>query len=271
MVNEKLTSEEFKPEEFTSNYGVGEELAEKPILEHLRELKTRVIYSVLSLVICSLISYYFAEDIYAFLVEPLAKISSETNRRMIYTSLTEAFVTYLKLAIFAGFVFSFPIIFYQIYSFIAPGLYKKEKRFFLPLFIASPALFIVGAAFVYYFLLPTAWQFFLSFETNASPLPIELEAKIADYLSLVTSLIIAFGVSFQLPIIMILLVISGLVEAKTLSQARKYMVLLMLIFAAILTPPDVISQLSLFIPLYFLYEVTIIICRIINKKEKQDA
>lgn len=262
-------------EEYTSNYGVGEELVERPILEHLRELKSRVIYAVLSLVIGSFIAYYFAEDIYSFLIEPLAKASPDNQRRMIYTSLTEAFVTYLKLAIFAGFVFSFPVIFYQIYAFIAPGLYKKEKRFFLPIFIASPALFLVGAAFVYYFLLPTAWQFFLSFETTNSPLPIELEAKIADYLSLVTSLIIAFGVSFQLPIVMILLVTSGLVTVESLTESRKYAVILMLILAAILTPPDVISQLSLFIPLYFLYEATIIICRIINKnnkyKEKQDA
>jgi sec-independent protein translocase protein TatC len=254
-------------EEITTNNGMSEKEIEKPIIEHLRELKKRLIYSVLALLLGFFIAYFFKIEIYKFLIKPLANLTAEGERKMIYTNLTEAFVTYIKLSIFAGFIFAFPVMAFQVYAFIAPALYKNEKKFFIPLLVSSPVLFVFGGAFVYYFLFPTAWDFFLSFETSATEtlIPIKLEAKVADYLSLVTSLIIAFGLSFQLPIILLLLVFSGVLSLENLIKTRKYAVVVILIIAAILTPPDVISQIALFLPLYFLYEITILICKIYKK------
>ena len=235
----------------------------KELIEHLRELKKRLIISISALLIASIISYFFVQDIYAFLVKPLADaIGDEAGRKMIFTGLTEAFITYLKLSIFLGIIISFPIFAFQIYSFCAPGLYKDEKRFFVPFLFISPALFLTGASFVYYFLFPAAWKFFLSFEMPGGDgtLPIVLDAKISEYLSLVTSLILAFGLTFQLPLVIILLVKIGMVSVAQLKKFRKYAVVGILTAAAFLTPPDVFSQLALATPLYLLYEISIIFC-----------
>ncbi len=240
------------------------------LLEHLRELKKRLSYCVFAFIFACFISYFFSDKIYSFLLKPLADATDGENRRIIYTGLAEAFLTYLKLSIFSGLIISFPIIIYQIYAFIAPGLYKYEKPYFVSFLLASPILFLLGAILVYYFLLPIAWQFFLSFENdNIANLPIQLEARISEYLSLVTSLITAFGLAFQLPVIILILVKLGVISAEVLIKSRKYMIVILLLISAILTPPDVISQLAMFFPLYLLYEISIIIANKIAKNITQ--
>lgn len=245
----------------------------QPIIGHLIELRRRLFICVGSFLIASAICYLLAQPIYGFLVQPLAEaFESDDQRRLIYTSLTEAFITYLRLAMFAGFIAAFPIIAAQFYFFVAPGLYKEEKFMLLPYLIAAPVLFLTGAAFAYYGIFPAAWKFFLGFESSAaqSSLPIQLEAKVADYLSLCTHLITAFGLSFQLPIILLLLVRSGVVSIETLIKGRRYAIVIIVSIAAIITPPDIFSQVALAIPLYGLYEISILLCKS-SKKATPDA
>lgn len=236
------------------------------------ELKRRIIYSLLAFFVASGVSYYFAEGIYGFLVQPLADaFSNPSHRRLIYTGLTEAFLTYLKLAVFAGFFASFPVIATQLYLFLAPGLYKKERRALVPYLVAAPSLFLAGAAFVYYLIFPAAWKFFLGFESAGlnGGLPIQLEAKVSDYLSLAMHLMVAFGLSFQLPVVLVLLVRSGMVELETLRKGRRYAIVLIVIVAAFITPPDIFSQIALSVPLYLLYEISILLCRNVGKQGEE--
>lgn len=248
------------------------ELRSQPLIEHIYELKRRVIYSLAAFFIATGICYYFASGIYAFLVQPLADSFPDlANRRLIYTSLTEAFLTYLKLAVFAGIFLSFPVIATQFYLFLAPGLYKKERRALVPYLIAAPTLFLIGAAFVYYMIFPAAWKFFLGFESNGlhGGLPIQLEAKVSDYLNLVMHLMLAFGLSFQLPVVLVLLVRSGMVQLKTLKRGRRYAIVLIVIVAAFITPPDIFSQIALSVPLYMLYEISILLCRNVKQEPEE--
>lgn len=241
-----------------------DELPRQALIEHLLELKRRLIICFVAFFAATIACYYFAGDIYEFLVRPLAgSFENPESRRLIYTSLTEAFVTYLRLAVFAGLFLSFPVIAAQLYRFLAPGLYQKERRAFIPYLVAAPILFFAGAAFVYYFIFPAAFHFFLSFETPGvqGGLPIQLEAKVADYLSLAMHLMVAFGLSFQLPIILVLLVRAGLLSVETLKKGRRYAVVIIVTVAAVITPPDIFSQIALSIPLYLLYEISILICR----------
>ncbi|AIL64699.1 Sec-independent protein translocase protein TatC [Rickettsiales bacterium Ac37b] len=229
---------------------------------HIAELKKRVVYSLTVFSLCVMICYHFAGDIYNYLLMPLANVLEGDNRKIIYTGLTEAFFTYLKLAIFAGFCISFPFIAMQLYIFLAPGLYYNEKKVLIPYLIASPILFILGAVLVYYLILPVAWKFFLSFETSHSfLLPIQFEARISEYLALVMHLIIAFGIAFQLPIILTLLTKVGLLDSVVLSKKRKLAIVLVFAIAAVITPPDVISQFALAIPMLILYEISILACK----------
>ncbi len=245
-----------------------------PLMAHLVELRNRLMIAVAAWVLAMVVCFYFAEEIYQFLSTPLASSFHDgSDRRMIYTSLTEPFQVYLKLAFYGGFVFAFPVIATQLYLFLAPGLYKAEKMVLLPYLVAAPTLFFLGATLAYVYAMPVAWEFFLSFEATSSDgtLPLMLEAKISEYISLVVQFIIAFGLAFQLPVVLTLLVRVGMVKTAWLKRTRRYAVVILLIAAAILTPPDILSQLLLFIPLYVLYEISIALCGLIEKKHESQV
>lgn len=245
-----------------------------PLLEHLVELRRRLLWSAVAFFLCFAVCYYFSRDIYSFLVQPLANILEQrgANRRMIYTQLYEAFFTYLRVAFFGAAFVSFPVVATQVYMFVAPGLYRSEKRAIRPFLVATPVLFVLGAALAYYFIFPAAWRFFLSFETptGAGGLPIELEAKVSEYLSLVMKLIFAFGVAFQLPVLLTLLAKVGIVSSASLKKYRRYAWVGMFIIAAIITPPDVITQTGLALPLIGLYEISILTAKMVEPKPADD-
>ncbi|MFA5040645.1 MAG: twin-arginine translocase subunit TatC [Bdellovibrionales bacterium] len=239
------------------------------LLEHFTELRQRLIYSFIAIIAGFIVSYAFAPQIYEFLVRPLAEVSADEHRRLIYTGLTEAFVTYIKLALWMGCLLAFPIIAAQAWIFAAPGLYDNERKAFLPFLIATPVFFLLGAAMAYYVVFPLAWQFFLSFEIPASAgvLPIQLEARVSEYLSLSMTIIFAFGLAFQLPVVLVLLARAGVLSATKLSSFRRYAIVLIFTAAAILTPPDLISMVSLALPLMLLYELSIFGAKWVEKKK----
>ncbi len=257
----------------TDTTGAEGDASKMPLIDHLIELRTRLLYSFVGLAIAFVACFIVSEQIYGFLVEPLANATKgDPDRRMIFTGLQEAFVTYLKVAFFGAICLAFPIIASQIWMFVAPGLYKNERRAFLPFLAATPVLFLLGAAMAYYVVFPLAWKFFLSFESlgSTSTLPIELEARVGEYLSLVMKLIFAFGVCFQLPVLLTLLARVGLASSAGLAAKRKYAVVITFAAAAILTPPDLISQVALGIPILILYEVSIIAARFVEKKAEEE-
>ena len=249
------------------------------IIEHLTELRNRIGVVFICFIVMFFISVVrpfgegsqsIADIVYTFLQAPLADVLLERGGRMIFTGLHEGFFTQIKVGFFTALCVTFPIMLVQIWKFVAPALYKNEKGAFLPFLIATPLLFILGAAMVYYLVIPLAWQFFISFETigGSGALPIEVEPRISEYLSLVMRLMFAFGLSFELPVILLLLVKAGIATPDGLASKRKYAILLSFIAAAILTPPDVISQVLLAVPVILLYEISIIAARIISKPEQ---
>jgi sec-independent protein translocase protein TatC len=244
-------------------------------ISHLAELRKRLIHSFILLFIFFIFCYFFSENLYGFLVEPFAKAvkDNDTDRRLIFTALQETFLTYLKVSFFTAFFITCPFILMQIWKFIAPGLYKHEKTAIIPYLILTPILFFLGGMLVYYLIMPLAIKFFLSFEsTGASTgLPIQLEAKVNEYLSLVMKLIFAFGISFQLPVVLSLLARVGIIDAQFLRDRRKYVVVIIFATAALLTPPDPVTQIGLAIPLLILYELSIFSVNIIEKKNNKNA
>ena len=240
-------------------------------VSHLVELRERLIHSFIFLFIFFIVCYFFAEYLYGFLVEPYAQAVKDdgSERRLIFTALQETFLTYLKVSFFAAFFVTSPFILIQIWKFIAPGLYKHEKQTIMPYLIATPILFFLGGLLVYYLVMPLAIKFFLSFESvgEINSLPIQLEAKVNEYLSLIMRLIFAFGISFQLPVLLSLLARVGFVDSEYLKKRRKYVIVIIFAVAALLTPPDPITQIGLGIPLLILYELSILSVKLIEKKK----
>ncbi len=244
-----------------------------PLLDHIVELRRRLIWSIATFVIAFAICYHFAGDIYRFLAAPLGNIMREKGEQphLIYTALYEAFFTYIRVAVFGATCLSFPMIAIQAWIFIAPGLYRSEKKAFAPFLVATPVMFTIGAALAYYVVFPFAWKFFLSFQTSGNGgMDIQLQAKVSEYLTLVTKMILAFGICFELPVILTLLVRVGLIGTAQLKKFRRYAVVASFAVAAVIAPPDAITMLSLAIPLVALYEVSILVARLVEPKPVTD-
>lgn len=248
----------------------------KPVLEHLLELRKRFIYSIIAFILLTIACYPFAETIFQFLLQPLGDLlqAKGLERKLIYTGLSEAFITYLKISLFSGFFLAFPFIASQIWLFIAPGLYKHERKILRVILIATPLLFIAGVIFAYQFIFPAAYGFFLSFETPGSgtTLPIQLEPRVAEYLSFVMKLLLAFGISFELPVLISVCASVGLITSVTLMKYWRIAVVIIFAIAAIITPPDILSMIGLAIPLVALYGLSILMVKLIErKKDKKEA
>ncbi len=242
-----------------------------PLLEHLVELRRRLMWSAAAFLVCFGVAYYFAGQIYYFLAEPLAQVLREQGNpdpHLIYTQLYEAFFTRIKVAFFGGAFVAFPVIATQIWMFVAPGLYRSEKRALLPFLAATPILFVMGAALAYYFVFPFAWRFFASFQdpTGGGGVPIELLPRVSEYLDLVMKLIFAFGITFQLPVALTLLAKVGITSSAQLKKFRRYAYVGMFVIAAILAPPDIITQTGLAVPLIVLYEISIFSAKWVEAK-----
>jgi sec-independent protein translocase protein TatC len=239
--------------------------------EHFEELKKRLIYVILFFLISFAACYYFADDIYQFLLTPLSEYYASEGKQggMIYTGLTEAFFTYLKLSMIAALFFTIPFFTIQFFSFVSPGLKKGEKKVMAICLVVTPMLFLAGAFVAYYFVFPSAWKFFLSFESaSMEGLPIRLEARVSEYLSLSAQIILAFGIVFQIPIALTLLNRVGLIPLEWLKKQRRLAIVIIFIIAAIITPPDVFSQLVLAAVMILLYEISILLCIFLNKEKK---
>ena len=233
--------------------------SQAPLMDHLIELRTRLIRSILALLLAFGVCLYFASDILGFLIRPLTAAFPPGQGRLIYTKLYEAFFVEIKVALFAGFFVSFPIIANQLWAFIAPGLYAKEKKAFLPFLLMTPVLFISGGALAYYVVMPTAFKWMLGFQGQKGGLSLEAFPAVGEYLGMVMQFILAFGFSFLLPVLLLLLNRAGIVSRQQLIAMRRYVIVAITAVAAVITPPDVVSQLMLLVPLVLLFEGSLII------------
>jgi sec-independent protein translocase protein TatC len=251
------------------------EATKAPLMDHLIELRRRLIWSIIAFFICFGICFYFAQPIYGFLTHPLSiAIKDPASRHLIATGVTETFFVYVKVGMFAGACLAFPIIAAQLWMFVAPGLYRNERNAFLPFIAATPFMFALGFAFVFYIMMPNALRFFESFNTpgHGGALGIQLQARVSEYLDFVTTLIFAFGLCFQLPVLLALLGRVGIISSAQLRSMRRYAIVGMTALAAILTPPDIFSMMSLLIPLVLLYEVSVLLVWLIERdRKKKDA
>lgn len=261
-----------------------------PLVEHLAELRTRLIRSVLAFLAGMVIAFTVWNPIFNFLTQPICDALADRQQDcgLVLIKVQEGFFVAIRISVFGGFILAFPIIAYQLWRFVAPGLYRSEKNAFLPFIIASPVMFFIGAAFAFYVVIPFAFAFFLGFQQPGSVMPggdggsaadavagvgvdmagIVFQGSVEEYLSLTTKFIIAFGMCFQLPVLLTLMGKAGLVSAAGLASVRKYAVVAILALAAIVTPPDVVSQLILFTAIYGLYEISIFLIRRTEKKRE---
>jgi sec-independent protein translocase protein TatC len=233
--------------------------SQAPLLDHLIELRTRLMRVIFAMLAAFAVCFYFADEIFGFLVRPLTAAFPPGEGKLIYTKLYEAFFVEVKVAMFAAFFVCFPIIANQLWAFVAPGLYAKEKKAFLPFLLMTPVLFTAGASLAYFIVMPTAFRFFLNFEGERGGLQLEALPGTGDYLSLVMQFILAFGISFLLPILMLLLNRAGIVSRQQMAGSRRYVIVVMAVVSAVITPPDVISQLMLLIPLMLLFESAMLV------------
>ena len=245
--------------------------SQAPLLDHLIELRKRLVRAVAALALAFAGCMYFAKDIFGFLVLPLTAAFPEGEGRLVFTKLYEAFFVEIKVALFAAFCIAFPVIANQLWAFVAPGLYAKEKKAFLPFLLATPVLFTAGASLAYFVVMPTAFKWFLGFEGSVGGLEQEALPAMGDYLDLVMHFILAFGISFLLPVLLLLLHTAGIVTREQLAKGRRYVIVAVFVIAAIATPPDVVSQLMLAIPLWALFEASMLIMLLVERKQGGDG
>lgn len=241
-----------------------------PLLDHLIELRTRIVRALLALGVGFAICLYFADEILGILVKPLKDAFPEGQGQLIFTKLPEVFFVELKVALFAGFMVSFPVIANQLWAFVAPGLYAREKKAFLPFLFATPVLFSAGAALAYFVVMPVAFTFFLGFGGMTGGLDVQALPSAGDYLNLVMQFILAFGLTFLLPVLLLLLHRAGIVSRAQMVAARRYVIVVIFVIAAVVTPPDPGSQLVLAIPLWLLFEASLVLMRFQEKAVEAD-